>query len=212
MQSFQGFFHSIASFVFQLGGIGLLIVGIFDSSILMAPLANDLLVVALTADHPDRMAYYAVMAALGSTIGCAITDVLSRKAEEGVREKVGGRRFKFVESQLRKHAGWALALSAVIPPPFPFTPFVVAAAGTGYPRKKLLAIVAGARLVRFSAEGGLAIVYGKGILNLAKSPVVEYVIIGLIVIAVAGSGLSVFRWIQQSRSGRHAHRRTQTAY
>ena len=49
-------------------GIGLLVLGILDSSFLFAPLGNDLLVVAVTARHRDipEMLYYAGMSTVGS--------------------------------------------------------------------------------------------------------------------------------------------------
>lgn len=198
MHELRAIFHSIALFILHRGGVGLLFVGVADSSFLVMPLANDLLVIALSADHPIRMPYYVGMAALGSTIGCAITAVLSRKAEKGVERKLTGHRFKFVESNIRKNAGWVLAVSALIPPPFPFTPVIVAAAVSGYPLKKLLGVIAGARLVRFGTEGGLAIVFGESILALAKSTALEYVVIALIVIAVAASAFSIYKWVKGS--------------
>ena len=41
--------HVLAAFFWSLGGPGLLLLGILDSSFLFAPLGNDLLVVAMTA-------------------------------------------------------------------------------------------------------------------------------------------------------------------
>ena len=179
--------HRVAVWVFQLGGAGLLLVGIADSSPLTMPLANDLLMIALSASHHELMPYYATMAAVGSIIGCAITDAVGRKAGEEVQEKVTSR---------------TLAVTALLPPPFPFTPFVAVAAGTRYPRQKLLTIVGLARLGRFLAEGTLAIGYGRRILGLARSPVLKYSVIALIVVATAGSGWTVWRWIRPARSSR----------
>ena len=45
--------HSLAHFFYALGGVGLVLLGTLDSSFLMLPLGNDLLVVALTAHHPE---------------------------------------------------------------------------------------------------------------------------------------------------------------
>jgi membrane protein YqaA with SNARE-associated domain len=198
----RGFFHSIALWFFHLGGFGLLLLGIIDSSPLSAPLTNDLLVVALSASHPHRMIYYAVMAAIGSTLGSLSVDAISRKAESKISETVSSRRFKFVESQIRKHAAWTLALACLIPPPFPFTPFVAAAAATGYSRKKLLSIIAAVRFIRFFIEGTLAVFYGRRILALAQSPGVRYTVIVLIVAALGLSGFSIFRWVQKARTSR----------
>lgn len=201
MNVFRNVFHSIAVMVFHLGGVGLLIVGIIDSSFLTAPLANDFLVVALTANQPHRMPYYALMAAVGSTLGCLSVDIISRKANERVETKVPSPKLKFVEAQFRKRAGWAVVAACLIPPPFPFTPFIALAAGSGYPRKKLLGLVGVSRYVRFAVEGGLAIVYGQRILAIAKSPAVEYTVIALIIVAVGGSAFTITRAIQKARSG-----------
>jgi len=62
------------------GGPGLLVLGILDSSYLFAPWGNDLLLVALTARHPDlpHMFYYAAMSTAGSVLGCLLIDVTLR--------------------------------------------------------------------------------------------------------------------------------------
>jgi membrane protein YqaA with SNARE-associated domain len=202
----QGFFDPIAMWVFHRGALGVFIVGIIDSSFLTAPLANDFLVIALTASRPHRMPFYVVMAALGSVVGCVTVDVISRKAEAGLKRSFPSGRWKFIESQFQKRTGWAVVLAALMPPPFPFTPFVAAAAGTGYPRKKLLSLIGIARLVRFTGEGVLAIFYGPGILAIAKSPAAQYTIIALIVIAIGGSALSIVGWVRKSRTVRAHHR------
>jgi membrane protein YqaA with SNARE-associated domain len=201
MNVFRNIFQSVAGAIFHLGGVGLLIVGIIDSSFLTAPLANDFLVIALTANHPHRMPFYALMATAGSTLGCLSVDIISRKANEKVEAKVASRTLRFVESQFRRHAGWAVVLASLTPPPFPFTPFVALAAGTGYARKKLLGLVAVSRYVRFAAEGALAIFYGQGILRIAQSRGVEYTVIALIVIAIGGSSFTIVRAIQKARRG-----------
>lgn len=203
----HSFFHFISSSVFRLGGLGLFLVGVIDSSFLTAPLANDLLVIALTATHHDRIFYYSFMAALGSTVGCLMVDVISRKAEQGAKRNWPSGRWKFVESHFQKRAAWTVIIASLMPPPFPFTPFIAAAAATGYPRKKLLGFVGVARLVRFTTEGAWAIVYGKRILSVAKSPLVEYTVVILIVIAMAGSAFSIFHWIRKSKSAKRTKER-----
>src|SRR5580658_1232674 len=69
----------IARALFRAGGLGLLRTGAFDSSPLIVPFGNALLALALRARYHDRMLYYAVMATLGSLIGCFATVWVSRK-------------------------------------------------------------------------------------------------------------------------------------
>ena len=65
---------SLFAFLLKLGGIGLFVLGVFDSSYLFAPWGNDLLMIAMTARNPrvPHMLYYAAMSTAGSVIGRAI--------------------------------------------------------------------------------------------------------------------------------------------
>lgn len=48
-----------------LGGVGLLLSALIDSSFVPLPLVTDLLLMELSSRHPLRMPYYAAMAAAG---------------------------------------------------------------------------------------------------------------------------------------------------
>jgi membrane protein YqaA with SNARE-associated domain len=199
----HGLLRSLAVFFFSLGGFGLLLLGVLDSSFLFLPLGNDLLVVALTAAHRDRMLFYVLMASAGSVVGVAITDWVSRKGgKAGLEGENKSRRIAFVENKVKDHGGVAVAVAALMPPPFPFTPFIIVAAALQYPRKKLLAIVGSCRVVRFLIEGSLALVYGRSIIEMAQEPWVQYFIIGLVVVSLVGSAWSIWNWIRKSRSAK----------
>jgi len=190
--------RAVAAFFFSLGGIGLLLLGVLDSSFLFMPLGNDLLVVALTAAHHERMLYYVFMATLGSTIGVDFTRWVSAKGGEKGIDK--GRRTAYVERKVREHGGIAIATAALMPPPFPFTPFIIVAGALHYPRRKMLSLIAASRGVRFATEGWLAIVYGRRIIRMAQSPYVQGFIIALVVISMIGSAWSIYSWIKKSRT------------
>ena len=193
----------LAQFFISLGGVGLLLLGALDSSFLFLPLGNDLLIVLLSSQHHSHMPYYVSMAALGSVIGVFVTESASRKGgEAGLEGRVSARRLRYVQRQVTNHAGLMLALACMMPPPFPFTVFVIVAAALQYPRVKLLSIVAAARFARFLIEGLLAIRYGERILQLAKTPVVQGIIIAIVVVSIGGSAWSIFSWVRRSRSRR----------
>jgi hypothetical protein len=59
--------------------------------------------------------------------------------------------------------------------------------------------VAVGRALRFAIEGGLAVAYGRHILDLAKNPVLQQVIIGLVVISIAGSVWSIWKWVRRAK-------------
>jgi membrane protein YqaA with SNARE-associated domain len=174
--------------------------GVLDSSFLFMPLGNDLLVIALTARHEARMPYYAAMATAGSVLGVLLMDAISRKGgEKGLEGRVPAHRLEYLKGKIRRRAGWAIALASLMPPPFPFTPFIVVAAALQYPRGRLLAVVAASRLVRFSVGGTLALLFGRRILQLAESPALQYGVVFLVLISVAGSALSIYSWVKRSK-------------
>lgn len=204
------FTHALLAFFWSLGGIGLLLLGVLDSSFLFAPLGNDLLIVALAAHYHSvpRMLYYAGMSTIGSVIGCFLVDLTLRHAgEKGLEKHLPAKRIGYIKGKVERNAAWALIVASIAPPPFPFTPFIMAAAALQYPRKKLLSITGAARMVRFTAIGVLALFFGRRILQWAKNPAVEYVLIGLIAVCVVGSIVSVVGWVKRSQAPQPAKAR-----
>ena len=190
-------------FFWKLGGPGLLLLGILDSSFLFAPLGNDLLVVAMSAHSHNvaAMFYYAFMSTIGSVLGCLLVDVLLRRAgEKGLAKHLPKQRLEYVKRKVQKNAVWALVVASLAPPPFPFTPFVMAAAALQYPRWRMASIVGIARMVRFTTFGVLALLFGRRILRWVQTPVLQWILIGLMVVCVVGSIFSVAGWIRRSRT------------
>lgn len=193
------------AFFWHLGGPGLLLLGILDSSFLFAPLGNDLLVVAMTAHYHSvaRMFYYASMSTMGSVLGCLLVDVTLRGAgEKGLEHYLPRKRIDYVKGKVEKNAVWALVVASIAPPPFPFPPFIMAAAALQYPRTRMLTVTAAARMVRFTALGALALLFGRNILKWAQSEAVQVVLVGLIVLCTVGSVISVVGWVRSSRRSR----------
>lgn len=196
----HSFFDHLIAWLFHLGGMGLVILGVLDSSFLFMPLGNDLLLVGLTAQHHDRLPYYVPIAALGSTAGCLLLDLVARKrGEEGLKKMMKPQRFEYLKRKIGERAAAALAVACLAPPPFPFTPVVAAASALNYPRRKMLAVIAAGRIVRFTIVGLLAIWFGTRILSIAKSPAFEWTMIVFIIICAIGSALSIRKWLARSK-------------
>ena len=189
----------VARALFRAGGFGLLTLGAFDSSPLIVPLGNDLLLLALSARYHDRMPYYAVMATLGSLIGCLATVWVSRKGGARLMKLASGKQLGMIQDLVQKQAGWKLVAASILPPPFPFTAIVAAAAAFKYPGKKLFSFVGAGRFARFVIEGALAIHYGRWIIRQARSPILEDVMIALIVISIGASAISIYQWSEKNK-------------
>jgi len=198
----KGFTWKLAAFFWAMGGPGLLLLGILDSSFLFAPLGNDLLVVAMTARKHSvgAMLYYSFMSTVGSVLGCLLVDVIFRRAgEKGLEKHLPRKRLEYVKCKVEKNAAWALVLASIAPPPFPFTPFVMAAAALQYSRRKMLVLVGVARMVRFTILGALALLFGSHILKWFENPLLQGLLIGLLILCMVGSVISVWGWIRRSR-------------
>jgi membrane protein YqaA with SNARE-associated domain len=192
--------YSIFDFFRRLGPFGLLLLSALDSSFLVMPLGNDLLLVALVTSSGGSWITiaYVMTAAAGSMLGVLSVDVLMRTAgEKGLARFVRKKQIRKIKSRMDKHAGWALFLAALIPPPFPFTAVVMTASSLQYSRKKLLSLVFAGRLLRFTLIAILAIYFGQRLLALAESRAVAYFVYALIAIAVVGSTLSIIKWFKK---------------
>src|SRR5437868_4883568 len=109
----------ILTFLAALGGPGMFLVGILDSSFLFLPFGNDLLMLPLAARNPSRLDWLAACASVGSVAGCMLIDVLARKGgEEGLSRFLPEHRIDYVKGKIQKRAGVALATAALLPPPF----------------------------------------------------------------------------------------------
>jgi membrane protein YqaA with SNARE-associated domain len=198
--------HRFLSFLLYLGYGGPFLIGVLDSSFLFLPFGNDLAIVILVARHHQGYLLYVLSAMSGSTLGVYFLDLIARKAgEKGVQRIAGERKFNRLKGKIKKNGGRALVVGCLAPPPFPFTMVVAAESALGYPRYRLLTIVAAGRAVRFLILGFLALKFGQQIMNVTKSATFRWAMIVFIGLCVIGSVLSIRNWLKGRQiSGRSA--------
>jgi membrane protein YqaA with SNARE-associated domain len=191
-------------FLFHIGYFGPLVMGVLDSSFLVLPFGNDLVVVGLVAQRHHGALWYVLSAALGSTIGVLALASVSRKlGEEGLRRFAGDGPYKKLKSRIGARAGLAVALAALAPPPFPFTTVIAAVSAMDYPFWRLLPINFLARSVRFAVLAVLALKYGWAVLAIAKSAPFKWSMFAFIVLCLIASAWSIWHWLR----GPQRHRR-----
>jgi membrane protein YqaA with SNARE-associated domain len=179
--------RSLRRWIFHLGGLGFIPLGLLDSSIIPLPGSMDVLTIFLSARTQGLWSYYAVMATVGSVIGGFVTYRIARKGGKETLE----RRFprKTAEKVCRIFGRWgfgAIAIPALLPPPAPMIPFLFAAGAMQYSVKKFLVALTLGRLVRYSLLAFLAARYGRQMLKFISQhghPVV-LAVIGLIAAVV----------------------------
>jgi len=196
------FFRPFLHFLFHLGYFGPFVMGILDSSFLVLPFGNDLLVVGLIAHNHHGLPFYVLSAACGSTIGVLSLALVARKfGEEGIRKVAGQKKFNKLKKQIGQRSGLAVAVGCLAPPPFPFTMVIAAASAMGYSLWRLLAINFVSRAVRFTVLGFLAIKFGTEVLKIAHSPAFVWSMVAFIALCLIASVFSILHWVRSSRSG-----------
>ena len=186
----------------RMGVFGLLLLSALDSSFLVLPFGNDLLLIALVSSNRDSLVWiaYVIVSAIGSVVGVFVVDLIMRKAgEKGLERFVSERKVEKLKSKLENKAGITVFIATLIPPPFPFTPAVMTASALQTPRGKLLSAVFFGRLLRFGAEAVLALYFGRQVIAFINSDVVSYVVYGIIAIGVVLSTLSVLKWVKRNK-------------
>jgi membrane protein YqaA with SNARE-associated domain len=188
-------------FFMRLGLVGLFLMSALDSSFLVLPFGNDLLLIALVSSNRNGWNWiaYVLVSAIGSVVGVFVVDLIMRKAgEKGLERFVSAKRIEKVKAKLENKGGITVFIATLIPPPFPFTPVVMTAAALQSPRGKLLAAVFLGRLVRFGVEAVLALYFGRQMIAFIRSDVVTYAVYGLIGVAIVLSTLSLLRWLKRN--------------
>jgi membrane protein YqaA with SNARE-associated domain len=180
----------------RMGGPGLVLLGIADNSVIPLTGSMDVLTIWLAARHHEPWPYYAAMATLGAVIGGYITYALARKGgKETMERKLSKRRAAKVAKAFERWGFAAVAIPALLPPPFPFVPFLLAAGAMQYSRKKFLGALTLGRGVRYTIAAGLGFHYGRHILRFFSQyykPAMA-VLIGL---AVIGAVLSLIQYLR----------------
>jgi membrane protein YqaA with SNARE-associated domain len=183
----------------RMGGPGLVVLGVADNSIIPLTGSMDVLTIWLAARHFHPWPFYAAMATIGAVIGGYITYALARKGgKEAMERKLSKKRAAQFSAAFERWGFFAVAIPALLPPPFPFVPFLIVAGAMQYSRAKFLGALTLGRAVRYSIAAFLGFHYGTHILRFFRhyyKPALA-ILIGL---AVIGAILSLIQYLRMKR-------------
>jgi membrane protein YqaA with SNARE-associated domain len=154
--------------LFSFGIFGVFFVSIVDSSFVPLPLPGltDIMIIVLAAQHHSWLLLI-LLATAGSALGGYFSYQVGQSGGMAFIEKhIPARIFKRVCDWMENHAILSVALPAILPPPMPLSPFVLAAGALHMSRKKFLTTFTISRAARHTIAAWLGIHYGRRIVHL----------------------------------------------
>lgn len=189
---------AVPRWVLHLGSAGLFLVAVIDSSVIPLPVpgSTDLLLLWLVAHNGDPW-LLAAIALAGSLLGGYTTWQIGRKGgKPALSRYVPAYLLRRIAVWMEHHPILAIFLPAVLPPPIPLSPFVLASGALGVSRNRFLAVFGVARCLRYSFIAWLGAVYGRhmvrvwsGTLQQWSTPLL-WVFVGLL---VAGTCFAIWK-------------------
>jgi membrane protein YqaA with SNARE-associated domain len=184
---------------------GVIVLAALDSTLFFSlPFGIDAVVVILAAQLREFWWIVPLLATIGATGGAAVTFWMGVKiGERGVDRWVPQKRLARIRVRVREKGAVALAILDIIPPPFPFTPFVLAAGALEVDAATFFLTLTACRLFRFGVEAVLARLYGRSIVGWLDSDLFHDIVAFFIFLAIALTTLSLVRIVRSTRSANH---------
>lgn len=201
----------------HLGAPGVFGVSLVDATVvpLAIPGSTDLLLLWLIAQggNPYLLVSCGVV---GSLIGGYTTWRLGKKGgEAALKRYVPPRLQNRVHGWAQHHPMWSVFMPAILPPPIPLWPFLLAAGALGASWQRFLTAFGLGRSLRYSIVGWLAVRYGRGMIKLWSSTLDKWstpIFWTFIGISVLGSAYGVWKFRKRSREiGSEAHHASKAA-
>ena len=191
---------STMRWLIHLGGPSLILLGLVDNSVIPLPGSTDVVTILLSAHRREPWIYYAIMATVGSVLGGFLTYRMARKGgKETLEKRFSAKKVKKVYAIFERFGFAAVAIPAILPPPFPIVPMLLAAGAMQYPTKKFLTALAVGRGIRYAILAYLGYNYGRSIVKFFS----QYywpVLIALIAFSVVGALYGLFEYKRRQKN------------
>ena len=203
----SGKHNSVLRWLVHLGGPGLIPLGILDNSAIPLPGSMDVVTIVLAAHLREPWFYYAIMATAGAVLGGYITYRMARRGgKEAVEKRFSKKKAEKTYSAFERWGFAAVAIPALLPPPFPIVPMLLAAGALQYPTKKFLGALAVGRGIRYTIIAYLGARYGHGIISFFS----QYYLPTLIILIAASVATGLFGLYAYKKKRKHDPTHTAT--
>lgn len=177
-----------------LGAWGVFAIAGMDGAGVPLPGAVDAVLATYVYSNPLKGWAYVLAASVGSALGCLVLYGIGYLGGEVLLQKRMSRaKYNKMCNDFENHKFLTVALPAILPPPFPFKIFVLAAGAFEMHWTHFLAAIFLGRLVRFGALALLTVKFGPEIVTLFGAVVRQHLVAALVVVAAAVVLLLVVR-------------------
>ena len=183
---------------------GIVVLAALDSTLFFSlPFGIDTAVVILAAELRGTAWVVPLLATAGSVAGAGLTYWMGSKiGEKSLDRFVPPGRLKKIRRRVQSSGAVALAVLDLIPPPFPFTPFVLAAGALEVNPVTFFVTLTICRIFRFGAEAWLAVRYGRRILRWLESDIFHDIVGACLLFALIATVWSIVQVIRSTRPSR----------
>ena len=198
------FIEHAYEFIADLGGPGLFMMALADSSFLSLPEGNDVLIVVLSTGQTwGLMSYYVLMTTFGSVCGCSVLYSVGRRGGKFMETRLKGEKAEEMKSMYRRWGTWFVLIPSILPPPTPFKVFVLSAGLFRIPFPKFLLSVVIGRSIRYFMWGIGAVLYGEVVGEFIEEnlPLVGTLLFLLLIAIISSYGVKWFR--KRKKSPQH---------
>jgi membrane protein YqaA with SNARE-associated domain len=180
---------------------GVVLLAALDSTVFLnLPLGIDAAIVILAARLQHSWWTVPLLACLGSIAGAALTFWMGVKVgEKGLDRYIPQKRLDRIRTRVRNSGAITLAVLDLVPPPFPFTAFVIAAGALEVQTSTFFITLIVCRLLRFGVEAALAATYGQQILSWLESDLFQDIAAFFIIVAIALTVWSMVHLVHSHR-------------
>jgi uncharacterized membrane protein YdjX (TVP38/TMEM64 family) len=141
---------------------------------------------------------------VGALVGGYGAYALGRKGgKEALEKKVSRRKAQRVYDTFGRYGFWSLFVLALMPPPFPYSPFVIAAGVLNYSRRRFFVAVGVARAIRYTALAYLGSRYHQQIFHFFSEYYLPILWAALALAGIAG-GIAAFYILRHKMASRSA--------
>ena len=211
LESATAYMRALAHWIITLcaSPLGVFVLAALDSTLFFSlPFGIDAAIIILAARLGTSWWIVPLLATVGSVGGAALTFWMGGKiGDHGLEHWVPPKRLARVRARVKQKGAVALAVLDFIPPPFPFTTFVLAAGALEVKARTFFVTLTICRILRFGLEAALARVYGQRILTWLDSDLLYDSVMFFVVVAIGLTALSLVQVIRAT----HPSKRKRTA-